>query len=323
MNVHARGFAALSMAAIVAFSVAGVAHAAAKASPQGKQVLSTEREKISYMIGTDVGHSLQPVAQDLDMAAFERSIGNAFAGGQPLLDEAETKATGQALMQRLAARKGQNVPGVAPGTPAPPVAKDKVGLLVGADVGRSLVPIKSEIELPLFFQGLRTVFANGQSLLSEGEADTLRKSFSERIQAKMQVDAAQAAGKNGTAGTAFLTTNKTVKGVFTTPSGLQYMVLRQGAGARPKPSDRVRVNYRGTLLDGKVFDDSYARGQPTEFGLDQVIAGWTEGLSMMPIGAKYRFWVPAELAYGAKGMPGSPIGPNSTLIFDVELLGIL
>ena len=120
----------------------------------------------------------------------------------------------------------------------------------------------------------------------------------------MQAKAAAAAGSNRAEGDRFLAENKAVKGVFTTPSGLQYMVLRQGAGPRPMPTDRVRVNYEGTLLDGTVFDSSYERGQPAEFGLNQVIAGWTEGVSMMPVGAKYRFWIPGDLAYGAKGAPG-------------------
>jgi FKBP-type peptidyl-prolyl cis-trans isomerase FkpA len=102
------------------------------------------------------------------------------------------------------------------------------------------------------------------------------------------------------------------------------MVLRQGAGQRPRATDRVRVNYHGTLLNGTVFDSSYERGgQPVEFGLSQVIPGWTEGLTLMPVGAKYRFWIPGELAYGLKGTPDGSIGPNSTLVFDVELLAIL
>jgi hypothetical protein len=101
------------------------------------------------------------------------------------------------------------------------------------------------------------------------------------------------------------------------------MIMRQGSGARPKSTDQVRVNYHGTLLDGTVFDSSYDRGQPAEFALNQVIAGWTEGLSMMPVGSKFRFWIPGELAYGPKGTPGGPIGPNATLVFDVELMSIL
>jgi FKBP-type peptidyl-prolyl cis-trans isomerase FkpA len=99
------------------------------------------------------------------------------------------------------------------------------------------------------------------------------------------------------------------------------MVLRQGSGARAKPGQRVLVNYEGKLLNGAVFDSSYARGQPAEFGLNQVIAGWTEGVGLMPVGGKYRFWIPARLAYGEKGM-GGDIPPNATLTFDVELLGI-
>jgi FKBP-type peptidyl-prolyl cis-trans isomerase FkpA len=138
----------------------------------------------------------------------------------------------------------------------------------------------------------------------------------------MQAKATAASGKNQTEGAEFLAKNKAVKGVFSTPSGLQYMVLRQGAGVRPKTTDRVRVNYQGALLNGTVFDSSYDRGQPTEFALNQVITGWTEGLSLMPVGAKYRFWIPGELAYGAKGTPDGTIGPNSTLVFDVELLAI-
>ena len=160
-------------------------------------------------------------------------------------------------------------------------------------------------------------------LLADTEAKALLTAFSQQMQTKMQAKASAAGAKNKTQGAAFLAKNKTVKGVYTTPSGLQYMVLRQGAGPRPKPSQHVRVNYRGTLLDDTVFDSSYDRGQPAEFGLDQVIPGWAEGVSLMPVGAKYRFWIPGDLAYGAKGTPGGPVGPNATLVFDVELMAIV
>lgn len=315
MKVYPRGLAALMAVASVL--------TATLAQAQDKTVLATEREKISYMIGADVGRSIGPAAADLDLAAFERAIRNAFAGGKPLLAEAEARTVGQALMQRVDARTGKPAPGKTPGAPPPVVAKDKVGYLVGADVGRSLAPIKDEIEFAVFAQGLRTLLANGKPLLTEAEMNTLRQGFVQRMQVRMQAQAAQAAGKNAAEGAAFLATNKTVKGVFTTPSGLQYMVLRQGNGKRPLPTDRVRVSYQGTLLDGTVFDSSYERGQPAEFALNQVITGWTEGLGLMPIGAKYRFWIPGSIAYGDKGMPQGGIGPNATLVFDVELLGIL
>ena len=302
--------AAFVLAAMSVFATAGALE---------KTVLTSDRDKVSYMIGMDVAHSIAPAAPDVDVVAFERALRNAFAGGKPLIKEGQIKPLAQILMQRIAVRTGK-----APaGTSAPDVAKDQVGYLVGADVGRSLIPIKGEIELPVFVQGLRTVLAAGKPLLDDAEAGALRRAFAQRIQAKMQAQALAVGEKNKTQGVAFLAKNKTVKGVHTTPSGLQYMVLRQGAGPRPKPGEHVRVNYRGTLLDDSVFDSSYDRGQPAEFGLDQVIPGWTEGLSMMPVGAKYRFWIPGELAYGGKGTPDGRIGPNATLVFDVELMAVV
>jgi FKBP-type peptidyl-prolyl cis-trans isomerase FkpA len=172
-------------------------------------------------------------------------------------------------------------------------------------------------------QAVAATLAGGKPLMDEAEAKAVLATFTQQMQAKLQADAAAAAGRNQAEGAAFMAKNKLVKGVFTTPSGLQYMVLRQGAGPRPLPSDRVRVNYHGTLLDGTVFDSSYDRGQPAEFALNEVIPGWTEGVAMMPVGGKYRFWIPGELAYGAKGTPGGPIGPNATLVFDVELMAIM
>lgn len=303
-----RTFAALLLATLAMPGPAGA---------QDRQSLSSEREKVSYMVGMDIARSLAPAAGDIDLGAFERAVRNGLDGGKPLLDEQEAMATGQALMQRVAARSGRPLPGVAPGTAPPAVDKGKAGLLIGADIGRSLATLKDEIELPVVMQAVRTSLAGGKPLLTEAEADAVRKTFSERMRAKRQAQA----GKNAAEGKAFLARNKQVKGVSTTASGLQYMVLRQGAGRRPQPGDRVRVNYKGSLLDGTVFDSSYERGQAAEFSLDQVIPGWAEGLTLMPIGAKYRFWIPAGLAYGEKGPPG--IGPNSTLVFDVELLDIL
>src|SRR5690606_64528 len=294
---------------------------AATLHAQDKQALANERDKVSYMVGMDRAKSLAPASGDLDLEAFEREVRDSFEGGDPLMGEKDAVEPGQALMLRVAARSGRPVPGEPPGMPPPSVDREKVGLLIGTDIGRSLVPVKDEIDLPVVMQALRTSLAGGATLLSDAEADAVRQSFGARVQARQKAEAAEAATRNAAEGERFLARNKTVKGVFTTPSGLQYMVLRQGAGPRPKPSDRVRVNYRGTLLDGTVFDSSEQHGGPAEFGLDQVIAGWTEGVSMMPVGAKYRFWIPSELAYGKQGNPA--IEPNSTLIFDVELLDIL
>lgn len=309
-----RGIAALGLVLMSALTTANA---------QDKAQLGSDRDRISYAIGMDVANSLKPVAADLDVAALEKSLRNAFDGGQPLLNQEEARAVDQALRARIASREGKAVPGVAPGAQAPPVAKDKVGLLVGGlMVGPSLLPIKDEIEIPVLMQAIRTAVAGGKPLMAEDQVKATLTAFSEKVRARMESEAAVSSEKNRAEGASFLAKNKTAKGVFTTPSGLQYMVLRQGAGARPTANQSVKVNYRGTLLDGTVFDSSYDRGQAAEFPLSGVIAGWQEGLALMPVGAKYRFWIPGDIAYGAKGSPGSPIGPNATLVFDVELLGI-
>ena len=307
--------------AIAALSIAVAVFPAANAVAQDTQALSTDRDKASYMVGMDVATSLAPASEDMDLAAFERAVRNSFEGGEPLIEEKDALETGQALMLRVAARSGRPVPGMPPGTPPPEVDKAKVGLLLGTDIGRSLAPLKDEIDLAVTMQALRTSLTGGDALLSATEADAIREAFGKRVQAGLQAKAEEAAARNAAEGQQFLAGNKAVKGVFSTPSGLQYMVLRQGAGERPRASDRVRVNYRGTLLDGTVFDSSEQHGGPAEFGLNQVIAGWTEGVSMMPVGAKYRFWITSELAYGKK--VSASIEPNSTLVFDVELLDIL
>lgn len=307
MTSFLRGLATLSL--LLALSAAAAA--------QDKASLDSERDRISYYIGTDVGRSLAQVGPDMDLAAFQRAVSHAFQGGKPLVSETDAATVGPALMQRVAARSGRQLPGMAPGAQPPEVDKAKVGLMLGADVGRSLAPIQSEIDLPVFIQAVRTTLAGGNSLLSPEQA----AATGEALKQRMQAQAARRGEESRKAGQAFLAQNRTNKGVFATPSGLQYQVIRQGAGRRPLPSDTVRVHYHGTLLDGTVFDSSYERNAPAEFRLGQVIAGWTEGLGLMPIGAKYRFWIPSELGYGEKGSPPS-IPPNSVLVFDVELLDI-
>ena len=141
------------------------------------------------------------------------------------------------------------------------------------------------------------------------------------LQKAHQAYSANAAGRNKEEGAAYVATNGKKQGVTTTASGLQYEVLKKGEGAKPKATDSVKVHYHGTLLDGTVFDSSVERGEPISFALDGVIKGWTEGLQLMNIGSKYKFTIPSDLAYGERGQ-GGDIGPNSTLVFEVELLGI-
>jgi FKBP-type peptidyl-prolyl cis-trans isomerase FkpA len=285
--------------------------------PADKTTLTSEREKVSYAIGLDIARSFAPVSQFVDMGTFQKGLSNALAGGKPLQSEDEARATDNALRVSMAVSQGQTPPGVPPGSAPPAVDKAKVGLMLAERaVGPSLMPLKDEIDLPVMVQAMRTSFAKGQPLLSDSDAQATMSAYLSRKQA-------EAGDKNRAEGAAFLMKNKTQPGVITTRSGLQYQVLRPGSGARPTAQSTVRVNYEGRLLSGQVFDSSYTRGQPAEFPLSGVVAGWTEGIPLMSVGAKYRFWIPSELAYGASGQPQGGIGPNATLTFDVELLDVL
>jgi FKBP-type peptidyl-prolyl cis-trans isomerase FkpA len=290
---------------------------AAAAASKEKSVLTSEREKVGYAIGLDVARSFEPIAADIDVAALRRALENAFAGGEPLISQEEAQQVDQALRTSMMVKAGQQVPGVAPGTAPPAVDKAKVGLMLGSyAVGPSLAQLKDDIDLDAVFKAISAAFSNGPLEMTPEQAQATLQAFSVARQSAV-------GEKNRQAGNDFLAKNKTQPGVVTTASGLQYQVLRAGAGERPLASNKVRVNYEGKLLDGTVFDSSYTRGQPAEFGLGQVIKGWTEGVALMPVGSKYRFWIPSELAYGPDGTQGGPIGPDATLTFDVELLGIL
>lgn len=200
--------------------------------------------------------------------------------------------------------------------------KDKVSYMVGMDVARSLTPIQDELDPAVLAQAIQTVLTGGKPLMTDEEGEAVRAAFMQKLQQKQAAEQQAQAEKNLRESEAFLASNKNKPGVQTTASGLQYQVIRQGNGPKPAATDTVRVHYAGTLLDGTKFDSSYDRGQPAQFALNQVIPGWTEGVQLMSVGAKYKFWIPGNLAYGDRGTPG-PIGPNQTLVFEVELLEVV
>jgi FKBP-type peptidyl-prolyl cis-trans isomerase FkpA len=210
------------------------------------------------------------------------------------------------------------------GAPAPALKtfEEKLGYIMGREIGQSINEAPSKIDINTFIRGVQDAVQKRPSTLSPEDEEAIKAEFSNRMQAEQTAKMAALSEENRKSEEAFLAKNKSAKGVLTTASGLQYEVISAGTGARPKETDRVKVNYRGTLLDGTEFDSSYARNQPAVFAVNGVIPGWTEALQLMQLGGKYRIWVPSKLAYGDRGA-GRAIGPNAMLIFEVEPLEIV
>lgn len=201
-------------------------------------------------------------------------------------------------------------------------AKEQFSYSYGYLMGRNNTDALTDLNLDTFYQGLQEGAQSKTARLTDEEMAKAINDYKKTLEAKQLVEFQKTGQQNAQAGTAFLAENAKKSGVITTKSGLQYQVLKEGNGQKPKATSRVKVNYEGRLLDGTVFDSSIARNHPVEFQLSQVITGWTEGLQTMKEGGKTRFFIPANLAYGEVGA-GDSIGPNSTLIFDIELLQVL
>jgi FKBP-type peptidyl-prolyl cis-trans isomerase len=253
--------------------------------------LKSPQEKAGYAVGMNIGQGLTPVKDDVD-------LGKVFAGMQ---DELAGKATmdqaaAMTLLKQLHPHAGGD--------------KGQMGYAVGVNIGKRLTHIKDEINQARVISGIKDQLAGKPKMKPED------------MNAALGDLSAKQKAKNLAAGAAYLESNKKKPGVQVTASGLQYEVLTLGKGRKPGPKNTVRVNYRGTLIDGTEFDSSYARNQPAEFPVTGVIPGWIEALQLMPVGSKYHLVIPAQLAYGDRGSQGG-IEPGTMLIFDVELLAIL
>jgi FKBP-type peptidyl-prolyl cis-trans isomerase FklB len=196
-----------------------------------------------------------------------------------------------------------------------------LGMNIGTGLGNQLKNQSVEVDWNLVIQGLKDSSSGAKTRLTEAEMKTVLTEVQTEVSKQQHEKTEQAKAKNKTEGEAFLAANKAKDGVVTLPSGLQYKILTAGTGPKPAASDSVVCNYRGTLINGTEFDSSYKRGQPATFGVGQVIKGWTEALQLMPVGSKWQLFIPSSLAYGERG-PGE-IGPNATLIFEVELMSIV
>jgi FKBP-type peptidyl-prolyl cis-trans isomerase FklB len=223
--------------------------------------------------------------------------------------------------QAPAAKAGQAPAAKSQSASALTTQKGKASYAIGLNIGKSLHKDSVDVDPNILAQGLRDGLAGGTPLLTDDEMKAAMNALQADLRKRQEESMQQAGEANKKEGEAFLAANKAKEGVVTLPSGLQYKILKEGTGPKPTSSDSVVCNYRGTLLNSMEFDSSYKRGQPATFPVGQVIHGWTEALQLMPVGSKWQLFIPSELAYGPRGA-GPDIGPNATLIFEVELLSI-
>ncbi len=200
--------------------------------------------------------------------------------------------------------------------------KAKASYAIGMNIGKNLKRDSVEIDAAIFYRALKDALAGNKLLLTDEQAKAALTALQTEVRAKEEAKLKAAAVENKKIGDAFLAANKTKEGVVSLPSGLQYKILKAGTGPKPAPDDTVLCNYRGSLVDNTEFDSSYKRGEPLKIPVGGVIKGWTEAIQLMPVGSKWQLFIPSDLGYGERGAPGSPIGPNSTLVFEVELISI-
>ena len=262
----------------------------------------------------------------LFLAASLLQIGSSMAQDAPAANPAPApaaKTPAAKSAQTPATKSGQATAAKKPG-PAPLVLKtpkDKASYAIGMNIGKGLHKDSVDVDPAILLRGLKDGMAGGKTLLTDDEAKSAMVAIQADLRKKQEAKMAIAGDANKKEGDEFLAQNKTKEGVVTLPSGLQYKILKEGTGPKPSASDSVVCNYKGTLIDNTEFDSSYKRGQPATFPVSGVIKGWTEALQLMPVGSKWQLFVPSDLAYGERGQ-GGDIGPNATLVFEVELISI-
>jgi len=220
-----------------------------------------------------------------------------------------------------AAAQTQQAPAASASDAALPTEKDKVSYAIGMNIGHGLHRDGIEVDPNLLLRGLTDAIAGGTTLMTDDQASAMITALQNQLRQKMEAQKQQAGASNKKDGEAFLAASKAKPGVITLPSGLQYKILKEGTGPKPTAADSVKCNYRGTLINGTEFDASEKHGGPATFPVKGVIKGWTEALQLMPVGSKWQLFLPPDLAYGARGA-GDAIGPDETLVFEVDLLSI-
>jgi FKBP-type peptidyl-prolyl cis-trans isomerase FklB len=269
----------------------------------------------------------------LIMAASGLAVGLILLGGAQAQQTPAASGTSTPAASPQTTPAAKTAPGAAAKTTHPAAAKpaaasplttdkQKDSYAVGYNIGRGLHQQPVDLDPASVARGMKDALSAATPLLTDAELDAALKQLQGQVQSKQEADAAKAGETNMKEGEAFLAENKTKDGVVTLPSGLQYKILTAGTGAKPVATDTVVCNYSGKLINGTEFDSSYKRGQPAEFPVNGVIKGWTEALQLMPVGSKWQLFIPPDLAYGKRGAGGGAIGPDATLVFDVELISI-
>jgi len=245
-----------------------------------------------------------------------------FIAGSVLVSAAQTQtAPASSTPPAKAPATTTHAKAAAPAVPVLKTPADKISYAIGADLANRFKTQSIEVNPALLSRGLRDGLTGAKPLMTSEQVHAALTDLQTQLRTKQMAMVQQLGATNKKEGDAFLAENKTKEGVVALPSGLQYKILKAGDGEKPKPTDSVVCNYRGTLINGKEFDSSYKRGQPATFPVSGVIKGWTEALQLMPVGSKWQLFIPPDLAYGERGA-GNDIAPNSTLIFEVELISI-
>jgi FKBP-type peptidyl-prolyl cis-trans isomerase len=248
------------------------------------------------------------------------AFGNAQAQQTPPAKTPQTPAA-KTTRKPTAAKPGSTT-AKKPAVLALQTQKDKASYAIGLNIGRSMHKDSVDVDPNILLRGMQDGLTGAKPLLTDDEVRATMVSLQTDVRKRQEEKMQALSEANKTQGEAFLAENKTKEGVVTLPSGLQYKILTEGTGPKPVATDTIVCNYKGTLLDNTEFDSSYKRGQPLTIQVNGVIKGWTEALQLMPVGSKWQLFIPPDLGYGTRGGPGGGIGPNATLVFEVELMSI-
>lgn len=275
--------------------------------------LKDQKQKVSYIIGHNIGSSIAKDELGVDADALVAAVKNGLAKQPSTISPEETRAAMMAFQQLMMAKQAPQ--GAAPA--ASKVDMKKVSSIIGHNIGSGISGDGIDADADSMSAGLKAGLANKESQISEEDSKAVMEIFQKEMMAKQEALAKEAAK----VGEAFLTSNKAKKGVSVTKSGLQYEVIKSGSGKTPTTADNVTTHYTGTLIDGTKFDSSVDRGEPATFPVTGVIKGWTEALQLMKEGDKWKLFIPYGLAYGERGSPPR-IPPYAALIFEIELIKV-